>query len=272
MNREENHKAHFEAAAASVIGQMHRRRGRGGQDGHSTATGTGWAVAAVADGVSASGGSEIGARLAARWVAAAAARELAAGRDVATVADISRWFDALTRRMASLAHDLSWPGEAPIYAIADFFLFTLQIAVVDRVRYCVAGVGDGIVGVDGRFVVLEPEASAGPGGSAGVVGPSCPMYARVDAEDLDHPIDTTVRLHLEGDRADFRRLVVATDGCLDFIDSGRRTDERTPLALLVDEPDVVWRPARLQAQLEHLCARNGWPQDDATVAVIGAMR
>lgn len=264
MNRDQPHKTHYDAAAASVIGQMHRRRGRGGQDGHSTATGDDWAVAVVADGVSASGGSEIGARLAARWVAAAAARELAAGRDVATLGDVGRWFDALTHRLAGLASDLAWPGEAPVHAIADFFLFTLQVAVVDRRRYCVAGVGDGIVGVDGRFVILEPDSSAGP---------TCPMYARVDPADLDHPVDTAVRLHLEGDPRDFRRLVVATDGCLDLVEPARRGgDETSPLTGLVDEADVVWRPARLQAQLEHLCARNGWPQDDATLAVIGATR
>lgn len=261
MQSTERAMTHFEAAAASVIGKMHRRRGRGGQDGHSTATGDGWAVAVVADGVSASTGSEIGARLAARWVAAAAARELSAGKDVATLADISRWIDALTHRLAALAGDLSWPGESTVYAIADYFLFTLQVAVVDRERYCVAGVGDGLVGVDGRYVVLEPNASAGP---------TCPMYARVSSDDLSGPIDTTVRLHIEGARGDFSRLVVATDGCLDFVE--RDAHGTAPLDALVRDPDAIWRPARLQAQLEHLCARNGWPQDDASVAVIGVMR
>lgn len=247
---------HFEASAASVIGQFHRRRGQGGQDGWSTATGDGWAVAVVADGVSASHGSEIGARLAARWVASAAATELSAGRQVADRASITRWVDGLTERLARLAGEMAWPGDDPVYAIADYFLFTLQMAVVDRERYCVAGVGDGIVGIDGEWTVLEAEQA----------GPTCPMYARVGPEMLDAPVDTAVQVHLEGPRDGFRRLVVATDGCLDFLEG-----KPEPMTGLVDDPDAIWRPARLQAQLEHLCARLGWPPDDATVAIIGAI-
>lgn len=252
------HRSHprFAASAASIIGQMHRRRGQGGQDGWSTATGEGWAVAVVADGVSASPGSEIGARLAARWVAAAAARDLEAGEAVADGHHIGRWIDTLTERLDALAREMAWPGDDPVYAIADYFLFTIQVAVVDADRYCVAGVGDGVVGVDGQYRVLEAE----------TVGPTCPMYARVDRAMLDARVDTAVRVHLQGPRDAFRRLVVATDGCLDFLE-GRPP----PLTGLVEDPDAIWRTARLQAQLEHLCARLGWPQDDATLAVIGAV-
>lgn len=187
-------------------------------------------MAVVADGVSASPGSEIGARLAARWVAAAAATELSAGKAAAEVGCISRWVVGLTDRLEGLAREMSWPGDAPVYAIADYFLFTLQVAMVDRKRYCVGGIGDGIVGIDGRWVVLEAEQ----------VGPTCPMYARVGADMLDAPVDTSVKVHLEGDRRDFRRLVVATDGCLDFLEG-----KPEPLNRLVDDPDAVWRPARL---------------------------
>ncbi len=247
---------HLEASAASVIGQFHRRRGQGGQDGWSTASGDGWAVAVVADGVSASPGSEIGARLAARWLAATAATELTAGKAAADLATISRWVEALTDRLEGLAQEMAWPGDGPVYAIADYFLFTVQMAVVDRARYCVAGIGDGIVGKDGEWIILEAEQA----------GPTCPMYARVGADVLDAPVDTSVQLHLEGPRDDFDRLVVATDGCLDFLEG-----KPAPLTRLVEDPDAIWRPARMQAQLEHLCARFGWPPDDATIAVIGAV-
>lgn len=247
---------HLEASAASVIGQFHRRRGQGGQDGWSTVTGEDWAVAVVADGVSASPGSEIGARLAARWLAAAAARDLTAGTGRADRTCIGGWIDALTARLEGLAVEMSWPGDGPVYAIADYFLFTVQMAVVDRERYCVAGIGDGIVGIDGEWIVLEAEQA----------GPTCPMYARVGPEVLDAPVDTSVQVHLQGPRSDFSRLVVATDGCLDFLEG-----KPPPLGRLVDDPDAIWRPARMQAQLEHLCARLGWPPDDATLAVIGAV-
>jgi len=249
-------RSRFVASSASVIGQMHRRRGQGGQDGSSPVVGDGWAVAIVADGVSASPGSEIGARIASRWIAAKASRELMKGTAAADPAVIAGWVDALTERLQTLSLELAWPDEDPVYAIADFFLFTLLIAVVDQDRYCVAGIGDGVVAADGRYRVLEPEGA----------GPTCPMYARVDPKMLDAPLDTSLKVHFEGRRRDVRQLVVATDGCLEFL-----TQKPPQLDQLFSDPVGLQRPMWLQAQLEHLCARQGWPQDDTTIAVISAV-
>src|SRR5262245_61372108 len=67
------------AASAAVTGAHHRRVGRNGQDAAAAWVGEGAGAVVVCDGCSAGGSSEVGARLGAELVIAAAARELAAG-------------------------------------------------------------------------------------------------------------------------------------------------------------------------------------------------
>ena len=58
-------------AAGSAIGREHRRLGRNNQDAWACAVGPGLLVAAVADGCSSGAHTEVGARLAVHWMAAA---------------------------------------------------------------------------------------------------------------------------------------------------------------------------------------------------------
>src|SRR5688572_16399331 len=106
------------AAAAAVTGARHRRTGRNGQDAAAWWTGAGAGAVVVCDGCSAGASSEVGARLGAELVIAAAARELAGGGRASAIwpAVHAHVLGALDRLAASMSSSESWGGDPTGFA------------------------------------------------------------------------------------------------------------------------------------------------------------
>lgn len=143
------------AAAAAVAGAHHRRIGRNGQDAAAAWTGAvggeGAGAVVVCDGCSAGAGSEVGARLGAELVIAAAARELAAGVRAAAIwpAVYDHVLGALDRLAAAM------PGDRE-RVVHEHFLFTIVAAAYRGDEVAVWAVGDGGYAIGGRARVLGP--------------------------------------------------------------------------------------------------------------------
>ena len=145
------------AATAAVTGAHHRRTGRNGQDAAAAWTGvvagTGEAAGAVVvcDGCSAGASSEVGARLGAELVIAAAARELAGGARPPAIwpAVHDHVLGALDRLAAAM------PGDRA-RVIHEHFLFTIVAAAYRGDEVVVWAIGDGAYAIGGRARVLGP--------------------------------------------------------------------------------------------------------------------
>ena len=235
---------------ASVIGASHQSRRRNNQDAWSVARDRHAVVAAVADGSSSGPCSEVGARLAARFLAAQGLVGMRTpGAEHLPLAQqlLSRLVDELGR----LADELTAPGEERALTIADLFLFTVLMLFVDRERYSIIGVGDGLYGIDERLVSL-----AGHEGGQ----PTYCMYAHIDPADVGRPVDTRPRLHTTGITSDVTSLMIATDGCAQLmpsVDDSRPWHERFDIR--------GQRSSLLQTRVESLVAESGPPYDDATL-------
>lgn len=143
------------AAAAAVTGARHHRIGRNGQDAAAAWTG---AVAGelagaivVCDGCSAGAGSEVGARLGAGLVIAAAARELAGGARASAIwpAVHDHVLGALDRLASSM------PGDRA-RVVHEHFLFTIVAAAYRGDEVAVWAIGDGAYALGDRARVLGP--------------------------------------------------------------------------------------------------------------------
>jgi hypothetical protein len=139
------------AAAAAVTGAHHRRIGRNGQDAAAAWVGDGAGAVVVCDGCSAGPSSEVGARLGAELVIAAAARELAGGARPSAIwpAVQDHVLGALGRIAAAM------PGE-PARVVHDCFLFTIVAAACRGDEVAVWAVGDGAYALGDRARVLGP--------------------------------------------------------------------------------------------------------------------
>ncbi len=139
------------AAAAAVTGAHHRRIGRNGQDAAAAWVGEGAGAIVVCDGCSAGGSSEVGARLGAELVIAAAARELAAGARASAIwpAVHDHVLGALARLAAAM------PGDRE-RVVHDCFLFTIVAAACRGDEVAVWAVGDGAYALGDRARVLGP--------------------------------------------------------------------------------------------------------------------
>ena len=143
------------AAAAAVAGAHHRRMGRNGQDAAAAWTGVGGGAAAgavvVCDGCSAGGSSEVGARLGAELVIAAAARALAGGGRASAIwpAVEEHVLGALGRLAASMRGDLA-------RVVREHFLFTIVAAAYRGDEVAVWAHGDGAYAIGERARVLGP--------------------------------------------------------------------------------------------------------------------
>jgi hypothetical protein len=143
------------AAAAAVAGAHHRRVGRNGQDAAAAWTGAVGGEAAgavvVCDGCSAGGSSEVGARLGAELVIAAAARELAGGGRPSAIwpAVEDHVLGALYRLAAAM------PGDRA-RVVREHFLFTIVAAAYRGDEVAVWAHGDGAYAIGDRARVLGP--------------------------------------------------------------------------------------------------------------------
>src|SRR5262245_25835130 len=135
------------AASAAVTGARHRRAGRNGQDAAATWIGAAGRLGAavVCDGCSAGASSEVGARLGAELVIAAAARERAAGGRAGAIWPAVE--DHVLGALGRLADAM--PGDRA-RAIHDHFLFTIVAAAFDGDQLAVWALGDGAYALGDR--------------------------------------------------------------------------------------------------------------------------
>ncbi|MFT3694294.1 MAG: protein phosphatase 2C domain-containing protein [Kofleriaceae bacterium] len=184
----------FKTASATVIGARHRRAERNGQDAACVRVEDGIAVAVVCDGCSSGAGSEVGARLGARWFAEAMVSALRTGdvRDRAVWdtarATVVKQLELLVTRGDQLVtggdgiqlvkvDDVS-PRSADgdgiqlvkvtdpsprthvamidAQLVRELTLFTIVATAITRDGAAVFAIGDGAYAVDGRVRVLGP--------------------------------------------------------------------------------------------------------------------
>jgi serine/threonine protein phosphatase PrpC len=237
----------FCAFAGSVAGLEHRRLGRNNQDGVAVRALPELSVAVVTDGCSSGASSEVGARLAAAWLAEWLPR--VAREDVAAEA----WARAIEARLLLAARGVA-VGLAPDRArrtsvIAEYLLFSFLAAVVVGRRAVVLGAGDGVYSVDGAHSVLEP----GDGNA-----PDYVAYALLGGAPAPR-----VRVLVDVDARDVGSLAVCTDGALDVL-------ARAPAELTQLEQDRRYErnPSLLQKRLAVLAEQDRLLFDDTTVAVL----
>lgn len=236
---------------------MHTRVGRNNQDAWSAWVDDEFAVLVVADGCSGGVASEVGAHLAARGVAAQAARSWTrecVGRHEAFVGDL---FDGLARGLGALASALApEPKQVPTI-VADLLLTTVLVALVDHDTASVFGIGDGLVVVDGAPIVVESDRQRGPEYLA---------YRLCDSADTGYdPMSIAPRLLAQVQTTALRALVLATDGAHELLPLRGGPDR---LTALFDDGLVARRPALLQQRLAEIAAEPERLSDDVTLVAL----
>jgi hypothetical protein len=243
-------------AAAAVTGAHHRRLGRNGQDAAAAWTGVvagqGAGAVVVCDGCSAGASSEVGARLGAELVIAAAARALAAGGRASAIwpAVHDHVLGALERIAAAM------PGDRE-RIVHDHFLFTIVAAAYRGDEVAVWAVGDGAYAIGERVRVLGPFPENRPPYLAyALLGAAAPV--------LPPP-------HVEAADARAGSVLVATDGPaevgLDAFDGGERYLRnpdalRRHLAVLArGDERIDWDSRRVERRAAAL-------QDDGAIALL----
>ncbi|HWN69060.1 MAG TPA: protein phosphatase 2C domain-containing protein [Haliangium sp.] len=254
----------FAIAGGRVTGRAHQRLGQGCQDGLAWYAGADALVAVVTDGCGSSQYSEVGARLGARLLVAAIARELGLGRrrgpgpDAGSPDQPMAMSDAgidagLVQRACSDVRDhlralARAMGGDLAHTVAEHFLFTLVGAVVTRARTLVFALGDGVVAINGAVHVIGPF----PG--------NCPPYLGYRL--LDPAADTALSFQATWPTPAIDSLLLATDGAGEILaHEGRalpgRDQPAGPLAQFwtddacVRNPDAVRRRLWLMSR-EHV--------------------
>ena len=241
-----------EILGAGVAGRAHRRAGRGSQDAWASVCCGDVVAAAVADGCSAGAHSAVGAGVGARVAAATAARRAAAGADFDTLP--AQVLAELIAALTQLARAACVDDEDAATFVAEGLLATVQVAVLRGDEACVFGVGDGVVLVDERLVVIDQ-------GDA----PDYPAYALF-------PSMAAPRLvvhHVGSLRAG---VVLGSDGCRELL---ARADELLAdgrpvgdLAAHLADPRTRTNPSLLQKRLFAWAEQRGAPSDDCTLVVL----
>jgi hypothetical protein len=227
--------------SGTCLGREHARLGKNNQDGIGIFADPEVIAAVVTDGCSEGAASEVGAKLAAHWLASwaplyARATGFVASRFVpALVRGLVRHLEPFVRGMSSL------PGIDPL-VVREHFLFTFLMALVRRDRTTVFGLGDGLFSVDGKTTILDP----GPDNA-----PAYAAYRLVGIGGAEDPV-----LHLDVETATYESLVLGTDGAAKLCLDGLVTDDR-----LLDNPSLLHKRLAARGTRERL-------YDDTTVVLI----
>lgn len=231
------------AACGSVTGGEHRRLERDGQDGAAVVRTAHVTAAIVTDGCSSGRQAEVGARLAATWLAALVEDCF---RKVKTEAEAERAAQrvthALFRRLRVLARSLGGARTCPA-KIEELLLFTFLVAAVTDDVAIVFGVGDGTTIVGRQHTVIDP-------------GPrNAPPYLAYGLFDGGAP--PAARIHFVGPARE--TVAVATDGI-----EGLSSAE---IDAIVFDVRYAKNPSLLRKRLV-VHARDGRFHDDATLGVV----
>ncbi|MGN6105199.1 MAG: protein phosphatase 2C domain-containing protein, partial [Kofleriaceae bacterium] len=240
------------AIAAAVIGARHLRSGRNGQDAAAAWAGGDAGAIVVCDGCSAGRSSEVGARLGAELVIAAASRALSRGAPPGEL-----WPEVhghVVRALGALVDAM--PGDRAT-AVHDHLLFTVVAAAWRADRVAVWAVGDGAYQLGDRARVLGPFADNQPP-YLGYELLGLPAAAHLEIADAGCGVVTVatdgaaeVGLDAFGDRARYfarpdalrRQLAVLARGD-DRIDWDARRLDRRPAALQDDGAVAILEWAR----------------------------
>ncbi|MBI3182604.1 MAG: protein phosphatase 2C domain-containing protein [Myxococcales bacterium] len=253
-------------AAGSVQGREHARLGRSCQDGIALHAEDGLLVAVVTDGCSSGRHSEVGANLAAAYLATWTA-ELARRDGGVAPSLVESATGGLLEYLRLVAQGLSPAASAMPATVQDFLLFSFLCAVVDERRAMVFGVGDGVFSLNGRVTILD----AGPKNAPRYLGYRLVPEA-VDSEGScagpEH--------HLFVPTEEVDSLAIATDGVTELIARAdeplRSGDRQGGLAELIAEPGWLRNPSLLQKRLWVIGELNRRLHDDTTLAIIRRRR
>lgn len=254
----------FLATAGSVVGREHVRVHKNNQDGYAIASDGETIVAAVTDGCSSSKYSEVGARLAAAWLARCATT-YAPGPTGPERAEALG--DALIDFISSVCIQMS-PGGMPIDDLLHhYFLFTYLCVVLTREDVWIVGQGDGVFSVNGVTTVLD----SGPDNA-----PRYPAYRLADPKRLKGGAETVhggkpATLYT-GASADLESLVIGTDGLVDLMQSADQSlhdgSRQGGLEQFERENRFITNPTLVHKKLVVIGEGLGRLRDDTTMVLI----
>ncbi len=188
----------FEIAGGTLTGQAHVAAGRNGQDAFSWELREEGLAAVVCDGCGTAPHSEVGAKLGARLVAEAAARQLAADLEPAALLERVREDALLGLRLVATAL-----GGDFRRTVLEYLLFTVVGAVITRRWAATFSLGDGLVVLNGERRALGPY----PDNEPPYLG-----YQLLTGRGGERPFE----LHRPVPVEEVRALLLATDGALDL--------------------------------------------------------
>jgi hypothetical protein len=149
----------FAVAGGSVCGREHRRVGRNNQDAWAVATNDDALLVVVCDGCSSGTGNELGARLGARLLLAALYRRI----EAEPYASPERLLEGARLDVLLHVDDLARAmGGNYVDNIRDHFLFTAVGAIVRHDETSLFILGDGVIGLNGRFRTFNCPGNAPP--------------------------------------------------------------------------------------------------------------
>ena len=231
----------FTVTSGTVTGREHDRLEKNNQDGIGIAVQDGIVAAVVTDGCSEGGSSEVGAKLAAQWLATwaplyARATDFRADRFVPGLAR------GLLRHLGPFARGLSTAQGIDPAVVQEFFLFTFLMVVMTEKRAIIFGLGDGLFAIDGETRLLDP----GEGNAPDYVG-----YGLLEGTPVPIPI-------IHADIPAPSALLLATDGAASM-----------DLREFACSPRYVKNPSLLHKRLRILKSQL---QDDTTAVLIRRRR
>lgn len=221
---------HIELRAGQVTGRDHMLRGANCQDSYAVQAGDSWAVGVVCDGCGSGKRSEVGATLAADFIATQAANLLDDGVALAALPELL--YPRLLDFLGSLLHACQ-PSQ-PVQFIHDHLLFTVLVVIVRGDAGLVLAAGDGIVVVDDRIDIRDED--------------NQPRYAAYEL--FDEAARKPGMFAIDDLGTDWQRIMIASDGFeIDLL------------------PDVwaLTHPRALQRRLNVWSSREHRFRDDATV-------
>jgi hypothetical protein len=210
----------FEFASGTMPGRSHVGRngllfGQNNQDGSTILTYPDNIIAVVTDGCGSQSQSEVGARLGARMLAAAVSARLRQTKGSAQVSDPRFWERVrldLLARLRVLALELA--GDRSLTdTIAEYFLFTAIVTVITPTETVVAGIGDGLVCLNGEEYELGPY----PGNK-----PPYLAYGLVETEFDQTPEVLKFDLVITVPTDEVQSLLIGTDGAIHLRDAAQR--------------------------------------------------
>lgn len=248
----------FSLAGGSALGRAHGRSGRNNQDAFALREDGDRIVAVVADGCSQGRSSEVGARLAATWIAANGPRLARTTGDATSLAEALA--GGLRAMLGGALDQLApRPGERAA-VIGELFLFTLLVAVLTPERALVLGRGDGLYAIDGTVVFLDSGVDNAPDYLA---------YALL-ADDDARARDGALRVLASVPLDEIESLVIATDGAAAFEQPAAEAHDH-PAATLAEvalDARYAANPSLLQKRLHALASSDRRLQDDVTIALL----